>query len=283
MKAWANVDESEIQALASLGELPETLRWIYSIGERLLNLIMMVKSKKYRMKTVTKIMNKHKGKSMLASDVLAEYWLEWRYAIRPLVFELEQARAALAKAARESRKTARGFDQATTQTSDTTYVNGVYRFSQTRTVQFTDNYRAGVLYTLESGFNPLASTWGLDQPLESIYELIPFSFILDWVFNFGDWIAAWTGNAGISPLSSWVMETHTRVEKIATYDWSVIPDDGSIVSSIVSSVPGESQCSITYKRRIPSPDRSLFPPFNLRLDGAKISDLMALGRKILLT
>jgi hypothetical protein len=123
--------------------------------------------------------------------------------------------------------------------------------------------------------------WGVDQPLESIYELIPFSFILDWFFNFGNWIAMWTGNAGISPLASWIMESHERIETILTFDWNVIPDDGSIVSSLTVSEPGECLCSVKYQRRIPSPYRPLFPPFNVRLDGAKILDLVTIGKKLL--
>jgi hypothetical protein len=277
MKAWSRVEESEVQALASLGELPETLRWATSVFRRFLELVRLLKSKNLlkKAKALTRINRR-------TVDGSSDLWLEWRYAIRPLIFEAEAIAEALAKSLKK-RNTARGFNGIKSPGTPTTtrIVSGIYSWDETRTVKQEHNYRAGVLYDLDPGFVSLSAVWGIDQPLESAYELIPFSFILDWFFNFGMWLSAWTDNAGISPKSSWVYESHLREEVVTWNNIAVVTDDGQIVSSVTSQTPGTSSSIALYERRIPSPARPSLPPFKLRLDTSKLLDLVTIGRNLL--
>lgn len=122
--SWANVDLSEIQILASLGELPETIRWITSIFQRALNLIKLFRAKKL-LAAAGKVLSKGS-----AADSLSDVWLEFRYALRPLVFEMHQAIAALdSHVQKATRQTARGFNrdkQATTTIRTVGNTNDVY-------------------------------------------------------------------------------------------------------------------------------------------------------------
>jgi len=75
------------------------------------------------------------------------------------------------------------------------------------------NCRAGILADYKVG----ANTYGLslrDIP-GSGWELIPFSFVVDFFFNVGNFIEAIVPNGNISALASWIVVD--RVSKVDTY------------------------------------------------------------------
>ena len=169
-RAWSNVELSEAMILASLGELPETLGWFKSVYERAVNLTKLLRNKSRLLREVptlaksvmakdTKALSKlaaptakRTSKSDLVSD-FANAWLEYRYAIRPLIFELKGALEALSKIIKKgTRQTARGKEvnlskfstvDSWTKTSDySASQNATYR----RIGSSTLTCRAGVLF-----------------------------------------------------------------------------------------------------------------------------------------
>lgn len=278
--AWANVDESEINALASAGELRETLSWVESILRRAIALINMV-----RRKTLLK-----KAKKALKGDlvgVVSDFWLELRYALRPLVYEMDSAMKALNKHIEAgTRRTARGYAGSRSPATDTTTVTeskdyGYWGVNYSVTTAVTRSYRAGVLYAINDSLPSMADVWGLNQPIEALYELMPFSFILDWFFNVGDVLSSIFISANLSPLTSWVTEEHLIVsEKVATS--IVIWNTRSTYNRDLSiEQPGYHQALVHIKRRIPSPYRSYLPSIRIKLDPSKIFDIAAIGRNLL--
>lgn len=278
-KAWANVDQSEILGLASLGELPETIHWITSVFKRMYSAFKIFKNKKalLSVRRFAKGMTKKKF-----ANLSAEIWLELRYAIRPMVFEIAQAIAALQKAiVTKGRFTARGYgSKVILDRSAVDLLNDhvTHHMQKVDSAKYTA--RAGVLYTILDDLNGLLAHWGLDQPLEAAYELMPFSFILDWVFNVGDVISSWSVNASLGVLGSWVKEELVRVidvshfysEEHSYYTFYSIDDLDLGYTKQVQSI----------SRRIISPDRPLLPSFKLKLNTAKIIDLVTIFRGIVL-
>lgn len=278
-QAWANVNISEIQALASLGEMPETIAWIASIFRRALNLVRLFK-RKMLTRAITRVLKSNKV------DTVSDMWLEFRYAFRPLVFEMRQACTALqSQAKRNSRQTARGWCDDLLEESESwrEYPAWYRSFTVTRSLTRQTKVRAGVLYDIETDINGIMAIWGFDQPFETIWELTPFSFILDWFFNIGDVLSSWTSQNGLTPLGSWVTLSHAYSERITAqdfaYDFSVLGANAS--GTTVSQEPGYSQVHALYKRRIPNPSRALLPSVRINLDVAKITDLAAIGRALL--
>jgi hypothetical protein len=276
-QAWANVDISEMQALASLGELPETLRWMTSLVGRVVSLIRAFSQKKLMIQA-----NKlfRSGKSVI--DAMSDLWLEFRYAVRPLVFDMQQAiNAWNASVARSQRFTARGYHRDTKSTETSTYdlvESSSYHAIVSRVSTREANYRAGVMYTIDSDINGFTSIWGLDQPLETVWELIPFSFIVDWFFSVGDTLAQFTANPGLHPLCSFVTEEvkETTVDTINSITW-----DATYVLGNWTCTEGQTTTSVVTKRRLPAPSRPLLPKFRLKLDTAKLFDLVAIGRGLI--
>lgn len=278
-QSWADVDVSEIQALASLGEMPETVRWIASLLKRALDIIRAIKGKSLKRAVARQFSS---GKRSI--DTVSDFWLELRYAMRPLVFEMQQAVTALKTTVKRAmRQTARGYKrvQEVATSYDTNYEGGCDVRTRTTVVR-RSNYRAGVLYAIDSDINGILALWGFDQPLETIWELTPFSFIADWFFNVGDIISSWSLNAGLHPLTSFVTDHHELIVEVAHtgtfwrpattyYDWDV---EETITY-------GRSSQVISIKNRYPNPSRSYLPTCNIKLDVAKITDLAFIGRTLL--
>ena len=305
-RAWANVELSEAMLLASLGELPETFRWMQSLFERAINLTKAFRSKTKLLANLPllakNIMAKNpaqlkklagpmvKGRHSSSTDAVSAFanaWLEYRYAIRPLVFEMKSCLEALKKIiTKKSRQTARGKDVVLEDNSSivthtyskpvSTTVTATYR----RTVKSAITCRAGVLFQIEDDLDALLAVWGIDQPLESAWELVPFSFIIDWFFSVGDTISAWSVNPSLTPLASWTTFRHITSESRTSLSFSM-SNKGGYVWSTPEVTHGKSGLTGIRTWRKPAAIRSVLPRFDLKLDLAKIIDLGLIGRSLL--
>lgn len=281
-KSWSNVDISAAQALASLGELPETMHWMASLFKRMISIIRAFSQKRLLI-TASKFVRN--GKSVI--DAMAELWLEFRYAVRPLIYDMVQAVEAWNTILKKSdRYTARGFHKTgPTVSSETSNWNlhANYDAIISRVQTVSANYRAGVLFSIDNLVNEVRSVWGLDKPFETIWELIPFSFIIDWFFTVGDVISSWTSNPGLHPLTSWIVEEH-KLKSVCSVDGFFItnPVSGATgFDSVVTQSSGTTTVEAVTKRRIPTPSRPILPTFKLNLNTAKIFDLVTIGRNLL--
>jgi hypothetical protein len=271
-KAWSNVDVSSIQALASLGELPETLHWMASLVQRAISVLRLFAQKRLLIRAGKTFRS---GASII--DAMANFWLELRYAFRPLVMDMRQAVEAWnAVLDKSDRFTARGYNRIPLSTTTSTYTvdDGIVSRVQTEEA----NFRAGVLFTIDN-MSDMMSVWGLDKPIETIWELIPFSFIVDWFFNIGTVIGSWTPKPGLKPLASWCVEeiSQQTVDTVLPKNW-VDPSKWTIEH--YQRTAATTTTKQTVKRRIKSPTRSILPSFNLNLDTAKLIDLAAIGKGI---
>lgn len=281
-KAWSRVDVSKLQALASLGEAPETVKWLADILKRFVKLLRLILSPAYRNKEIAKLLKK----GFNPGDVLSNIWLEWRYAVRPLIFEAQSALEALNTSLDKTlRYTARAKLEHVGQDSKNIIWNNlvhgeVITFSYSQTVTCASS--AGVLYNINSDVDEWLAVLGLDSPISSAYELIPFSFIADWFWNIGDVVAAFESRASVLPKASWCTQT-IRVDttytpiSVSSAHWGynqvapLITNEGSLVSTV----------SEFFKRRVVNPPRALMPHVNIRLNVGKITDLIAIGRGLL--
>ena len=276
--AWANVDISEMQALASLGELPETIKWIGSLYTRMINVIRMFKRKQLGRNVRRFLKSTKRNKIESTTDFVSNFWLELRYAVRPLVFEMAQAVTALKTAIdKAQRLTARGKHVF----ADQGYAEGSYvdQYQATRTQKhwhsISASFRAGVLYRIEDDVNKVMSVWGLNQPIATVWELTPFSFIMDWFFSIGNMISSWEIDSSLTALLSWateqvVYEDHYAIETTAWNNWMAN-------SSFETVQVGTTTTTRTYKRRIPNPARYSLPHGGINLNAAKILDLAFIG------
>lgn len=280
-KCWANADQSEAAALATLGEAKETVTSMYQILGRVISIVRAAKRLEFK-----------KLAKELSPRELENRYMEFRYALRPLYYDCKQMLDAVVE---HSKKKDFGRYTFRSKVLDSQEINrdetGLFNFGDpigskyTYTLSATTKREFRVRCGLLCDVAPASwlNTWGFDGVAETCWELIPFSFIVDWFFNIGDLIASWTPEAGLAMLASWYVVEDTTYQYTKITGSSFVPAAGQ---NYVNPTYTMSNCwkSVTTvnKYRVPEPQRSALPRFNLNLDTLKLADLLIIGKKIFL-
>lgn len=118
--------------------------------------------------------------------------------------------------------------------------------------------------------------FGVNRYAESIWELIPLSFVLDWVLDIGTRIAAFEGSLYVTPLGSWVSHEHNLF-------YSRIYDDPAYTSEDATyrySYSGGNAASViercVYRVRKANPPLSPIPQVAVRLNWKRLADAISL-------
>lgn len=287
-KAWARTEVTDIQSMVMVAESRKTVLSLISIFSRFIKVLKKIK--RLDVKGLT---------DELSAKELSDRYMELRYAIRPLMYDAKGVITALNRKASETSKrlTFRAEDHdsdsdstsSTVNSSLTNFFGAGYGWSEETTTSWERSVevRAGVLTALDQ-LNTL-NIWGMTQPMESLWELVPFSFIVDWFFNVGDTISAWTPNYGLKALASWYVAT-TRTYLYSGKKFKNSWHDGSIHNygntnyQCTDFTHIHSDCWIDQtkieKLRVPNPERNVLPTFNLSLNAFKLADLVIIAKKI---
>lgn len=293
-------------------------------------------------------------RGQLSATNLRSSWLEYRYGIRPIVADVRNALEAYDRLMKGRGERSRYRGQASEQ--EVTKVTEVCTlrppFPTTLRLQLqgqrtrVTSARATVLVDVTSEGSKLSDAaviLGGYEAIQSAWELIPYSFVVDWFINVGDWVSSWVPMVGASivgscvttqvvtteaisvesvsgielpaPLmprdttfsppasiayvrpsetttvqyhdpatsrvSTWVVRkdySNTRVTR-AVVTWSSSSDEATTGLS-----SGTLATTSMHRSRLVSPKKSLLPTIQIKLDTAKMVDLVALftqafGRK----
>lgn len=219
-KAYAKINSSAVMSGESLSDLGQTvgmLRRPFKSAGLLLG--RMLKHRNLRL-----------GKTAAsAAKATANSWLEYRYGWKPLIMDIDTiVQASYKKLAHcgKRRLVARvgdayACDLRGTWTDATSYVGT--KTSGSKSYSRSSKVGVGVLYDIapQTGKQALQAILGVrprDIPA-TVWELVPYSFVVDWFVNVGDWIQAVTPVPGITILGHWVTRVEsTRTEWVATFD-----------------------------------------------------------------
>jgi hypothetical protein len=277
-RAHANASSAEISLLMVAAEGRKTVESLARILARVVKIARAVKRLDIKAaSTQTYRTNRRRGFKSVARKTgtgLADDYMTARYALRPLVIDAQNALKALEKseAYGASRATARGFERAKDEWNDViagTESDGTYLYDLRRKTTVSTDIRAGVLTDV---ITSQLSNWGMDQFLETAWEIVPFSFVLDWFVNIGQLIASWAPSAGITELASWISVTQTEVYTIDAENFSnVYAPSNTIADQFDWS--GKNKVTVIRKTREPSPTQPILPSFKNRMDPLKTLDL----------
>lgn len=282
-KAWSRVDLTEIQSLVVAAEGEKTVKSLVSIYKRLIKVIKMIKH--LDLKSLSK---------EVSAKELASRYMELRYALRPLVYDVAGCATALSntESDKPQRITFRG--------KKTDYVgdSGTSTWDTVKTQPFPGTHgwtnvyeweyyvaatiRAGVLTEVLA--DSQLAIWGVLQPFESLWEVIPFSFIIDWFLDVSDKIAQWTPNYGTHALASWVTAETWYYQYERVYWKDVYFSGGSSTWRWITHVERLDNCfrdKMTHtKTRTPEPSRAILPSFTVRLNCLKLIDLGIIAKQL---
>jgi hypothetical protein len=268
--AHANVSMNDLLALATMAEAGKTCDFLVNTLGRAV-----------RIGRAARRLELRKLRREIRFKEFKERYMECRYAIRPLIYDVNGVVKALKTHRTSNRQTFRGRESSTSSNEDTVigavYFPGVaVDVNRISTVEITA--RAGVLCQVDSS---MLASFGGDRLAETAWELIPFSFIIDWFANVGKTIGAWAPKAGVSQLASWV-----AVREIATMTNDVVNcrstfwDQPSQASNSASTGAAQYGKKITYLHRYPSPALRTWPQFDVNLNLYKLTDLGIILGKI---
>lgn len=275
-KAHSNIGMGKVLAVAMAAEMGKTISGLTYILKKVFKIYRYVRRAELR-----------KLAKELSFSELQEIYMNARYNLRPLAYDVAGMIAVFGDTSTPGRQTFR----ASTSLIDSGFASGTYVWLSNSNFDLTSAVtqrayvdvlvRAGVLTQVETVSQ--AQLLGLDKLIETGWELVPFSFIIDWFLNVSDIIGAWTPNFGFKTLTSWVT-TNALLTQQVTLSSPVLTEKTvsgqRLHSSNIAFSGGNALCITNTVERKPDPTRPIIPSFDINLDKWKILDLAIISKKL---
>lgn len=306
-KAYGDVGKADIDLLTELAELKETLTFLWSPVKAMVTLTRRFRNHLDRIDQVDKSFAKAmdrwlrsnpktrgpapKGPAyppftvgkVQGSDI-ASAWLAYRYGLMPLIYTFQDAEKLLASINENpTRATARGKEADTVSLDGAStwrnipYGGATFRDRFVRKGEVSVKSRAGVLYAPDWSLNRRLGNQLHRVPI-AMYEVIPLSFVSDWMHNGVDFYNALTAELRAqSVLGAWVVTTceyHYTIE----YESEVVSGMASVNNGVNPSfIAGK------WQRRRPASLADIRLKLRLEMNGKRIADALALIYNFLVT
>jgi hypothetical protein len=225
--------QHELQGLTVIGELRETLGMIRHPGQAIYRGVGQY------LGGLKKVVKGTVPRSRKRMDLVADSWLEYSFGWKPLINDIKNGMKALAEyqvATKQNRRTvhAKGTDSAgdnnPIERSDRYGpVDIKYRVRQHS--QSTVKYTASVMVKTPDQAGGFMQNFGLDWPsfVPTIWELIPYSFLVDYFTNIGDIVQA---QSNPTATCNWVVKgTEQRSTCSVDVDKCIITESGNPYAS----------------------------------------------------
>jgi hypothetical protein len=300
--AYAKVGSPDVDSLVTIGEMRETLAFLLSPARAALRLSKRANAIERtlqrdkagfdrRMSAYNRLPPEKRARTaspkmpkrdMRLGDFhvtdLAGLWLAFRYGIMPLIYESQDYWDAFNKAASTlERVTARDKFESSDEIVSVTD-HGVLPFAgdrqvTTKTLSYKVSCRAGVLY--KPRVETTQSKYGLEihRFPSTLWELIPLSFVYDWLVNMSDVLDALTAELRCDKvLSAWVT---TRVEWAYSAQRTMTPTEAGVGGTSVFSEGG------TFVRRRAASLLDVSLRLRLEMNAKRVADAFALVAQFL--
>lgn len=264
-----------------LGELGETLRMIRNPAKALRDGLGDYLTAAGRLR-------RRSRRASLIKDV-GDLWLEHSFGWKPLLADIDAGAKALAENA--NRGFQRNWEPIFVMTSDkgnfshVTNVRGTGGLSYLLTIrQWAEaiNILRGAVYTqCDRPVYMNASNLGfnLDNFIPTVWELIPYSFLVDYFSNIGDVLSAWSYRTSNF---AWCAETNIGIKRMEQFNHSLQPYNKQPYEQIYDHylAPGSSSSELRQMGRGSVNPSSLMPTltfFHRELGNTKWTNLAALS------
>jgi len=210
----------------NLGELKTTVEALASDVMKAANFIRHMKKGRWRkaaddLGLTLRAFNHDRGKT------LANYWLAYSYGWKPLAQSMYDLQSALGE---EWRRRTHLIEA-----TGTTMVDGHVEFPYNDFYEQGD-YKAFCRTTLKASISNrdlyIISKLGLTNPISVAWELVPFSFVVDWFVPVGNTLSALTATMGLEFVGGWtnqVILEEVNIRAITGYrtPWTDCTDAGA--------------------------------------------------------
>lgn len=156
--------------------------------------------------------------------LLASLFLSVQYGWKPLLFDIDGSARALAQALYGPEGLTKSFRVKVGHKSlnlshlpdRTGFWDNSLTWSGTNKIAVEEEYSTILkgTYRLGASNSQLATSLGFTNPASVAWELIPYSFVIDWMFPVGDWLSSLDALVGISDLSYQTIEKGTSTATV---------------------------------------------------------------------
>lgn len=214
-------------------------------------------------------------------------WLHLRYGIRPFIGELNGLLKALQDQGKRSRERfvaypKVAYEASSVALSPVTLDHEYFIFQRKCTYRVMATARAGVLAAARMEFLTLEDLLGMGNYVQAAWDLVPYSFVVDWFTNISDVLSAWVPSAWLQPLTDWsIIDLITEeVVQVNPVGCSAKQYNGSwqLQSSEFKTLANGFVKRTTKETvRVVNQRMALTPELNVNLGAAKVADLLALA------
>lgn len=238
-KARAGVESPTVQGQVSLMELIKTLRMLRRPFTGLNN---------YIEGWLRRRQNPRYAGGPRAIKTVADCWLEGRYGWRPFIMEVESLIEVLLFETYSKRKTSRAMQErsvrSTATFTDAGTAGGTFLVDMFEVYTQEYSVRSGILYESHLDLQGALGMRWADIP-DAAWELIPFSFVVDWFLNVGNVIQALVPKAGTNYLAEFetvrtkctVTRSFNRIRGSADWNYTIPSGDHVVSIETIERVP----------------------------------------------
>lgn len=145
----------------------------------------------------------------------ADLWLEWWFGWSPLIGDIFDSIEVLQDPPSFDRQVVRGRASSGWLLQEQNWIGPYYRTLESYSVNMREQIQATV-----SVSNPnlrRATQLGLINPVSIAWELVPFSFVVDWFIPVGQFLEGWTDLLGLT-----IEQPHTTITRAYKSDYTLI-------------------------------------------------------------
>jgi len=215
---------------------------------------------------------------LVSAENAAQIYLEVRYGLRPIIYDVRNAVDAISSVGKTKRKRVYSAmpvhheevaGEFTTNLGNYVWIKGDRKVIHERYVS------GGAIVKPRLSITNINDAFGTTDLVESVWEIIPFSFIADWFVNLGDYLSALAPNFDVDVLGTWFKVTDYKYLKFTpTKMWYEHNGYTRASSQMLQSHPV--RWEVTTTTRYVNRGKPSYPRLNIRLDGLKLLDILAI-------
>lgn len=226
------------------------------------------------------------------TQVAAETWLEYRYGWKPLLLDamtiVKELHNCSVKAAKPRAVVRSGFATERKVQRDAGLTGDGF-FPSFCVITESDKCRvaSGIIHSVKqrNAMEVAMKTLGLDlrSAPATIWEVIPFSFVVDWFVNVGDWIQAIVPDPAITVIDTWstVVEEREWCAGSLVTKFS-IPHSNGTTYNVSCTSPGSRVKELWYQRDVRFPLATTPLLTRKPISSVRIADALSLSASSIL-
>lgn len=205
-EAMNKLINQKINLSVAAAEATKTIDWISEKIVRLLKAYQLLRQRKWSelqdhlVRHTARVQKWERGrwrwKEAKTEWTPAQAWLEWWYAFMPLVYDIWGGVEQLREGFREKDLlfSVERTCSAPLDPSDFVGISGLGRLSVNGEAE--ESVRVKLWGSIRTNLAH-ANTLGLINPFVVAWELVPFSFVVDWLVPIGDWLESFSADVGV--------------------------------------------------------------------------------------